>query len=164
MKQNICIIGLAKEYVKNISKKVSDKFDMFYADVDELVQFDLIDVKRASDICGEDYIKKIEYNKASMLATFENTLFTMQYNLLNNSKIRDVVQENAVIIYLYLDKESIINKLKRAKTTSADAMIQTEMFEDRDMLCSKYSEIKINCCGKTVLQTIRAIKEALLSL
>ena len=28
MKQNICIIGLAKEYVKNISKKVSDKLKL----------------------------------------------------------------------------------------------------------------------------------------
>ena len=58
MKNNICIFGMVKDYTSKVAKRVADKFEMFFADVDALIEFDLINTNMVKDICGKEYLEK----------------------------------------------------------------------------------------------------------
>ena len=58
-KHNLCVIGLYKT-VKPLANRIADTLDMYFADIDELIAFDLLDVKLTQEVCGREYLLKIE--------------------------------------------------------------------------------------------------------
>ena len=161
MKTNICVIGLVKGYTKNIAKKLSDKLGMFFGDLDDLLEFELIDIDGAKNICGQDYINKVEQNKMKMLLSFENTLSTFNYSLLNNNKNLDTIKNKSLIIYLSLNEKNAKNKLIRNGIKKDDLLLQLDMLVERDKLCKKYADIVIDANDLTISKVISNIKEGI---
>lgn len=157
MKQNICIIGLSNSYTAKISKYVSDSFEMFFADVMELVKFELMDVEHARVICGDDYVHKVERSKVKMVSTFENTLFTMDYSLLNDENSLNVVKENSYVIYLKLSKENLQKVVKFDNKISGESLIY-DVYEFRDKLCTKYADFVVDCNDLTPKEIVQKIE------
>lgn len=161
VKTNICIVGLYQPLIKEIAKSFSDKTEMFFADVDDLIQFDLQDIARATEICGADYVKKIERGKVKNVCSYENTCITLNTYLLNESSNYDMIQSSAVIIYLRLDKKEYAKKLGNNPKEKSLLKIDTEMFEVRDKLLRQKSDIVINCDG---MDTSSAVNEIMKNL
>jgi shikimate kinase len=155
VKQNICVIGLNNKYVATIGKSIADAFDMFFADITELIKFELMDVEYARAVCGDGYIHKVERSKVKAVNTFENTLFTMDYSLLNDDFNLKFTQDNSFIIYLKLSKEEID---KIADKDSVSGII-FDIYEFRDKLCEKYCDFVINCDGEEESQIIKMIQQ-----
>jgi len=161
MKQNICIIGLSNSYAAKISKSVSDAFEMFFADVMELIKFELMDVEHARILCGDEYIHKVERNKVKMVATFENTLFTMDYSLLNEESSLNIVKENAYIIYLSLSKDNLKKVIKEEDIKTGESLIY-DVYEFRDSLCKKYADFIIDCNDLSAKEIVEKIENKFL--
>jgi len=161
MKQNICIIGLSNSYAAKISKSVSDAFEMFFADVMELIKFELMDVEHARILCGDEYIHKVERNKVKMVATFENTLFTMDYSLLNEESSLNIVKENAYIIYLSLSKDNLKKVIKEEDIKTGESLIY-DVYEFRDSLCKKYADFIIDCNDLSAKEIVENIENKFL--
>ena len=162
MKQNICIIGLSNSFTKKVAKSIADAFEMFFADITDLINFDLLDVEKARKLCGEEYIHKVERIKVKTVATFENTLFTMDYSLLNDDDNLKITKDNAYIIYLKLTSNGLANVLQQAKTKENEIALKLNLYEFRNSLCEKYSDIVINCDGKNMSQILSDVGEAFL--
>lgn len=157
MKQNICIIGLGNSYTAKISKGVADAFEMFFADVTELIKFELMDVEYARVVCGDEYIHKVERSKVKMVSTFENTLFTMDYSLLNDEGSLKVTKDNAYVIYLKLSKDNLKKVIKEEDSRVSGESLIYDVYEFRNQLCEKYADIIIDCnelSQKEIVKTI----------
>lgn len=154
MKQNICVISLSNIYAAKLGKSISDAFDMFFADITELIKFELMDVEHARAVCGDEYIQKVERSKVKAVNTFENTLFTMDYSLLNDDSNLKTTQEHSFIIYLKLSKRALI---KVANKNAYSGLI-FDVYEFRDKLCEKYADIIIDCDKKEESEIIREIE------
>lgn len=155
MKQNICVIGLNNQYVASIGKSIADAFDMFFADITELIKFELMDIEYARAVCGDDYIHKVERSKVKAVNTFENTMFTMDYSLLNDDFNLKFTQDNSFIIYLKLSKESI----EKIANNNVNSGIIFDVYEFRDELCDRYCDFYIDCDGKSEKEIIQLVQE-----
>ena len=151
MKQNICIIGLNNQYIAKLSKSISDAFEMFFADVTEFIKFELMDVEHARALCGDEYVRKVERSKVKAVNTFENTLFTMDYSLLNDEDNLKFTQAHSFIIYIKLSKE-YLDKI------SNNSSIIFDVYEFRDKLCEKYADIIIDGDCKSEAKILEEIE------
>ena len=161
MKQNICVIGLNNDYVANIGKAIADAFEMYFADITELIKFELMDVEYARALCGEGYIQKVERSKVKAVNGFENTLFTMDYSLLNDEINFERTKENSYIVYLKLGKLELEKQINSKKNPSN---LICDVYEFRDSLCEKYSDFIVECDGKMTKKIIKELSDKFLQL
>ena len=162
MKQNICIIGLNNKYVAKISKSISDAFEMNFADVTEFIKYELMDVEYARALVGDDYVHKIERSKVKAVNSFENTLFTMDYSLLNDEQNYNLTNKCSYIIYLKLTKPKLKQIMDAEKTKSVNANLIFDIYEFRDRLCLKYADFVLDCDDKEVSEIIKMLENKFL--
>lgn len=163
MKSNICVLSIDKRYCRTISKILATSLNMYYADINELVVFDLQNVDEAKQLCGIEYVQKIEVSKVKFVSTFENTLFTLDSHMLNNDKISDTISHNALIIFLDMEKSSFCSKLKNQKLNKSDKQNQVDLFCDRTKVLRPKADIVVKCDGLKPNEVVKLIKEKILS-
>jgi len=156
MKQNICIIGLNNAFTVKISKKIADSFDMFFADISALIEFELLDIEHARVVCGEEYIHKVERSKVKMVNSFENTLFSMDYSLLNDESSYNLTKENSFIVYLRFSKENLEEVDKKYDVKVSGKSLIYDVYEFRNQLCEKYADIIVDCDNLNDNEIIKA--------
>ena len=144
MVSNICMVGLINNYTKNVSKCVADALEMFYADVRELMEFDLINIAEASQIAGLDYIEKQESNKIKTLATYENTIFTLDYLCLNKETNLKNVKSGALIVYLKVGKTLLKKLLEKEELPNSEEMLLESMFDEHNRLLCSYADVVVD--------------------
>ena len=162
MKNNICIFGMVKDYTSKVAKRVADKFEMFFADVDALIEFDLINTNMVKDICGKEYLEKQERKKVKQVATFENTLITLRFALLNDDSNLKVLNENCLMIYLKLDKPTYDKKLGRNKNDKLNKLINLSVFDERNKILEEKADLIVDCSELDMLKSAKLIKDTIL--
>ena len=153
---SICIVGLLEKYTKKVAKRVADALEMFYADVNELLSYDFIDIIEAENIVGKDYILKQETNKIKTLSSYENTVITLDYKSLNNEKNLKFLKQGSIIIYLKLNKPEYKIKLADEKLKKDEADLALKMFVERDKVLKGYSNIVVLANG-TITSVVKTI-------
>jgi shikimate kinase len=162
LKKNICIIGLATNFTKTVAKALSDKLEMFYADINDLLKFDLLDIEEAEKKCGKAYITKLEKNKIKTVAGYNNTIITVNYSSLTSEENIKHIRKNAIIIYLKLSKTEYEQKLKTENLSPSKETLFLSVFNDRDFISSKICDLIINCKTLTNEQIVDLIIKSVL--
>lgn len=144
-KANICIIGLSKQFTDDVGKQLSIKMDMFYANVQEIIEFELMDISNVEKICGVDYLLKEEKSIIKRLCTYDNTIINLQYSNLNQEENLEFVKNNCLIIYLRMSEKRYLQELEKDNVTSNEKSIDKDVFYDRDYICGKMADITVNC-------------------
>ena len=154
-------MSIDKRYSRIIGKHLSDSLDMFFADINALIQFDIIDLEEAESVCGLNYIKKLEESKVKNVLSYDNTLLTLNSDMLNTQKICDMIKDKALVIFLDMDKKSFVAKLNNQKLDKIDRKIQIDMFEERTKITKELSDIVIDCSGKNTKTILSLISKKL---
>ena len=146
---NIVLVCLDGNFCKFISKELSDKLDMFFADLKDYIEYDLLDSKAILEKCGVEYFEEREFKATRAFGKFENSVLTVDFDLFK--KNRSAFEDSSMIVYLRLpqkliDKNETINLLA---------------FETHDEYLHCQSNIVIDL--KTKAKT-KAIKEIMLKL
>ena len=162
MKKNITIVGLAKDYTKKIAKKFADKLEMYYANITDLIQFDILDIAEAEKTCGKEYIRKLEASKIKTVTSYDNSVITVNYNALNNETNLNYIKQNTLLIYLRLDKDELTNKLNEDVTKVSQIKLAQTVFNERDFILSRVCDITINVKNLTDTQLIKMIGKSIL--
>lgn len=141
MKANITVIGLVGNFKKTVAKLLSDKLEMIFADVNDIMEFNLINTKMI-ECAGQDYFDKNEAKTIKQLSEYENTVITLNFSSLNKGNNIKILKENSVIIYLKLnfDEFKVLNNLENY---GALASINEKTFADRDKLLDKMCDISV---------------------
>lgn len=141
MISNICIIGLVPEFTAKVSMALAEKLEMFYANVDDLIEFELMDLKKLEEMCGTEYLIKEEKSIVRKICSYENTLLTLKYSVLNNEDNIRNIRDNCLLIYLRFDKPNYDLVVKREESEQ----LEEDVYNDRDFICKNISEFTINC-------------------
>ena len=144
-KANICIIGLLENFVDKYSFEISKKLDMFYANVSQIVEFELFDLHKMEELLGKDYINKEESSILKRICSYDNTLMNVNYSILNNEKNLQIVKENCLLIYLKLKKSRFEREQDKENISDSLKLINSDLFKDRDYLCSIKADICVDC-------------------
>ena len=161
LKNNICVIGLANDYLKLVAKQLADKLDMFYADVNELLQFDLINIEEARQKSGNEYILGLESKKVKSVSTYDNIIYTMSYSTLTNKNNYHYVTKNSVVIYVRMGDITYKKALKQQKNTENQQKLALVVKRDRNALCKELADIEILARTLNVKTNVKNILKAL---
>lgn len=150
MKSNLCVVGLAPEFTINISKMLAYKLDMFYASVNEMLEFDLINVMEAKQIVGSDYIETLENDKLKTLFSFDNAIITMDMGMFLRGDNAKVVNEAAYIIFLDIPYNLLMKLYKKEENKPEDFDSQMLVYNERGEFCRNICDfqIEIDCLNK----------------
>lgn len=164
VKQNLCVYGLLNSLIIDVGKNVADDLGMFFADIGALIEFDLVDKMRAEQLCGKDYIKKIENKTIKNVSTFDNTLFVCDYSLLNDEKNLDCVKKNSYCVYVRIPRQNLEKAYSLLGLKSADIQLKLNMMSIRDRLCKKYADLVVECKTIDKDKIVENIKNKLMEL
>ena len=157
MKEGICVLCLNKLLCNKVSQNLAKKLDMFYLDLDELVEYELLNPQFVEDRCGKEYLLKLERNTVKRATTFENSLLSLNYTLLNDEMNLKNVKNKCIIIFIELSKENYEKKLKRENKSKLKNILDTFIFDERNIICKQISDIAINADGCSYLQVANKI-------
>ena len=142
MVSNVCIIGLIPDFTASVSQDLAEKLDMFYANVDDIIEFELMDVKKLEEVCGTEYLIKKEKDIVRNICSYENSLLTLNYSVLNNEENIKNIRDNCLLIYLRFDRPNYVSSMKKVEK---DEPLSEDVFNDRDFICKNISEFTIDC-------------------
>ena len=110
MKSNILLVGLDYGFIKNLANDLANKLDMFFLDVNDLIEYNLMDTKNVKVTCGVEYFEKVESKIALSVREYENTVINFPYSLFLNANFSNLLSERALIIFIKMDKETLVKE------------------------------------------------------
>ncbi len=143
-KTNVCVFGLTKHFVDNVCQELANKLDMFYANINKLFKYELTDLDKVEQICGVEFLLKEEISIIRRTCTYDNTLICMEYPLLNNGEILNIVKDNCLLIYLGTTQERFDKEMDRFELSPSIKVIEKDAFEDRDYLCRNMADLVVD--------------------
>lgn len=162
MKTNLCISGLSPTYIKKLSKYFASNMDMFYVDVDGLMEYDLINSKEVGDLCGKEYLINLQNKTVKRASNFENSLLAINYSLLSQGQNLKNVKNNCLLIYLHINKDTYEKKLKSEKTGKLARILNLSVFDERSEFLRGKSDLTIYIDGFKLTEIYAKLKESLI--
>ena len=162
MKSRICLLGLNRSFNNKTAINLAKKLDMFFADIDELVEYEIINPSQVEATCGKEYLQKLQRGCVKRASSFENSILTMNYYLLNDDVNLQNVRNNCLIIYLKLSKDSYTRKNRYNKIDKLKNILDDFVFDERNKICEQIADITIDVSNKSYLQASNLVKEKLL--
>lgn len=146
MKTNITILSGLNDYKKKIAKLLSNKLDMFYVDVNELMEFNLVNISKAIKSAGKDYVEMLEAKTLKTVAGYTNSVITLDFSSINNSNSLELIEKSSLIIYLKLDIKNYLKLFKKQKGCNINLLqLEEKLFDDRDKILTKISDVVVKC-------------------
>ena len=144
-KLNICVVGLAKDLTDQVCSKLATDLELYYANVEKILEFELFDYENIERICGKDYLAREERSIIRRLCTYEDTLMNLNYFNLNNEEILNIVKEHCLLIYLHITYNRFIDETNKERSTDNKKLLDATLFDDRDGICRMEADIVVDC-------------------
>ncbi len=166
MKTNIALICLLDNYSKNVSKLLSERLEMFYVDVEEMVQFELGDqqhiLKTLGEQEGKKYIEDCEARVVKNVTSFENTIVCINPTTMFSNDNFEQIIKSCYVVYLQISPKYFEQRCKYSGDY-VDEELANIAFTDRDKNYVQNSDIVLNCSTfkeqKTVKKLLKSINK-----
>ena len=130
MNPNLVIIGFDNQFISRLGKYVADRLDMLYADVLELIEYNLVNSKEALLRCGREYIEKEERKTISAVSEYENAVISIPYDIfINNSKY---VSKDSFIVCVISNNISSVDKIALAERCEVLKSLTDDIIHNQD--------------------------------
>ncbi len=136
-KRNICIIGLMGSGKSIIGKDLSKYLNLRFYDTDK--EIELKTKKNINTIFkenGELYFRKIEEEVCLELLSYNNCVISLGGGSIINTRIRKVIKQNSYSIYLNVNLNILIERLKSSKKRP----LLNKNFSKKEILENLYNE------------------------
>ena len=154
MRNNILFVGLDYAFTGKVAIKISEITDMFFLDVNKLIEYSLIDIKNVEVVCGVNYLNNQKKSIAQGVAKYENTISNFPQSLFLTRGVASKLKQSCVIVYIKLPK----NKIK--KISPMDLIVYDEINET----LQRRADIVINCQSKNIEDAVGLVVQQLQTL
>ena len=155
MKKNIAIVSLSNNYSRIISKNIADFLELFYVDLNDIMEYNLVN-EDMLESAGREYFEKERQKVICGVAEFDNSLVTGDIELFLANENFDIFKKNFIIIYLYFENNVLIDIESGFETKRSIVA-----FKEEDEICKKNCDITI-LMTKDYGNNISEIKKSLL--
>ena len=157
LKNNVVILCLSYNYAKYLGSKLANSLDMFFADINDILEYNLVN-QNMIDTAGIEYFEKEKLKTITSVAQYENALICGSFDILTNSI--DLLKQNSVVVYLYFN-ELELNKIETSFEYSATSKIHIA-FKDEDKIFKNFADITAILTSDEN-QNIKIIKDTLIN-
>ena len=163
IKNNLLMLSLENYISKHTKQKLADSLDLFFADINDILEYNLID-NSMLETCGKKYFDKETKKVLHSVSQYENSLVSGNINLFLNDDTIKQFKEKFIVVYMQYDKKQLQKMQEDETQTSKDNKIHHNnllAFEEEDMLCKSFSDITIPMT-EDENENIESIKKSLL--
>ncbi len=143
---NIAIVSLNDKFSKSVASSLANKLDMHFADIHEMIVYDLISPEEVIEKCGVEYLKKRERATIFNCCNFNNTVLSANFDII---KEYANLFENTIIVYLRLPEEKVVQSVAKID------------FNNRDNFLNKNCDIQVNLTKCLTAGAVKKICEKL---
>ena len=106
VKNNIVVVSLSNNYSRQVGKQLADFLEMFYVDLNDILEYNLVNDKML-ETAGKEYFDKERKKIINSVTSYENSLVVadIELFLLNNNFV--YFKSNFLIIYLYCNETEL---------------------------------------------------------
>jgi shikimate kinase len=116
-KINISLCGMMGSGKSAIGKILANKLDYNFIDVDKMIEIDAKKtIKKIFEEDGEEYFRDLEEKITINILRQKETIVSLGGGAIINKKIRNSIKKNSYNIYLNVDLDILIKRLKNSKT------------------------------------------------
>ena len=116
-KINISLCGMMGSGKSAIGKKLANKLAYNFIDVDKMIEIDAKKtIKKIFEEDGEEYFRDLEEKITINILRQKKTIVSLGGGAIINKKIRNSIKKNSYNIYLNVDLDILIKRLKNSKT------------------------------------------------
>ena len=159
MKTNITFICLLESFSKNIGKLLCEKLEMFFVDVEDMIDFELGDTEHILKVLGskegKKYMKDTEAKIVKRIASFENTLLCVKPSTLFSNRNYDRLCKTSYMVYLQISPKYLSKRAEESKDIIDEKML-TVAFTEKDKMYVDSSDMVVNC---STLKEKKAVKK-----
>lgn len=154
MVSNICMVGLLDNYTKDVTQRVADMLEMYYTDVTEVMEYDFADLINAESIVGRDYLEKQESGVVKTLASYDNTIFSIKFSILNNETNLNYVKNGCLLIYVRVNEVDFAKKISKEPLNKYEKSIAKKLYVERDKILCEEATIVANVVDEDEIKII----------
>lgn len=149
----IILVSLCDKLTKEIGELLSQSLGMMFCDVNDLVEYELIDKNRIEQICSKEYLVESERKVMRHVASFENIVVAINFDYFANNQ--PILKKNALMLFLDVPKKFVEENAGVVAAISYDAREKTAR-EFADAVVSVRKTDKEFVCKK-ILETLRGL-------
>jgi len=157
MKTNIVFISLVEDFSKKLAEKISKDYDLYFADMNDILEYNLMNEKEIGNICGIDYLNSLKNKIVKSIASYENTMITLPYYLFINENNSKILKQYGTVVFLKFNKvdcENITNSDNESKVNNITFDEYSSLCESESDVCIHLDNLDFNDCYKKVKKTI----------
>ena len=139
---NIVLVSLNDKFCKAVGQSLSETLDMFNANCEEMIIYDMANPKDVISKCGVEYFKKREFSVVRNCSEYHNTVLSIGFD---HFKSYNDLFKNSLIIYI---------KLPSGKQDKVPNQINYEM---RDQFFSEKAQILVDMPQKSLKKCVNLI-------
>lgn len=147
--QNILIVCADKDLRKDISRILATKFNCLYVDVDEVLDFELLNHQDISISEAKSALRKLEQKSINRVLSFNNCIITMSRDLF-------VANDN---FRLLNDYTKIFISLSKAYFVARSKSEDKYKIEQELMLYDKINKLISSNCELEISKDIKSVEE-----
>ncbi len=162
-KKNICIMGLMGSGKSIIGKDLSKILNFKFYDIDKEIELKTKkNIRAIFNENGESYFRDIEESVCLKLLTHDKCVISLGGGSIINKNIRKIIKKNSYSIYLKVDLDILVNRLRTSKKRpllnkySNKKEILENLYNERQRFYEKADYIVIN--NKDKFQVLEKIK------
>ena len=160
---NIVLVGLDPDYTQKIAQLLADQFEMYYLDSMELYRFDISPYTLSYVLkkYGMEYFREKQMDTMKYVASFSNTVITVESGALLYQANLDILTKDAIVIYIKIDENKLFKKLQardyRSKEEYGFYCLNKRELITRDEILSNICEVKVDASEYNELMCLENI-------
>ena len=162
LKTNIVLVGLYDKMTKSVARRLADDFDMYLADLVEIVKYSLINEEEIENICGLQYLNKQKAKVVDDISNYENSVIHLPYSIFSEGETANKFRKSGTTVFLKLSVGAFKKLLEKDKSMSADEKkLALLVFEDRTAFAQKKCDLTVEIDTSDYLTSYKKVRRAL---
>ena len=163
MKTNLTLTCLLNSYNKAISQMLADKLELYYLNLQELMEYNLMNEEEILQTCGAEYLEGLKNKTIKDVSNYDNSVISIPHNYLANKNYVTKFKNRSIIIYLAMSEKIFDKKVAKIsdEEEKKECEIQKTAFKEQDALCREVADLVIDIDGVSEKKIVAKIVKSM---
>ncbi|MDR0850135.1 MAG: hypothetical protein LBN07_01475 [Christensenellaceae bacterium] len=161
MKANIALVCALEDFNKEVGGKLAGKLDFYFMDVEDYLQFNMIDPEEVIEKCGVDYLNELRAKTITEVAAYYDTVISVNLDLAMQDEHLKCLKNRCFMVYLAVGEAALRKLATKEKDEKKKLEIETGLlaFGARDLRAKKDCDVVIDAGKMDIKSMLKKIEK-----